>query len=190
MPELEEVFRISTQNVRPKPQALERQLGLQRRRLRQRKVGVYATVAALVIAGIVVGGSLWNDRAEPVPGGQGPLSEGVVPTVAQLVGTWATTLANGEPLFVLFQSDGTFGADGASGVLYGDPAGAGRYALEGGAITFVSSAAASVCVEGDDWTWEARLLENGRLRTVVTEDGTGICELGRGEVWTWVRLPG
>jgi hypothetical protein len=78
----------------------------------------------------------------------------------------------------------------ALGVLNGQPRGFGRYVLDGGTVTFVNDAGASGCVEGDDWTWAARLLEDGRLRTAVTEDGFDICRLGVGEVFTWVRLPG
>jgi hypothetical protein len=188
MPELEEVFRIATQNVRPKPRALERQLGLQRRRLWRRKAGVYATVAALVIAGLVVGSSLLNDRTATLPGGRG---EGVAPTAGQLVGTWVTTgRDNPDGLNVLFRSDGTFAMDTELGVLNGVPGGSGTYVLDDGVVTFVNSAGARGCVEGDGWTWEVRLLEDGRLRTVVTDDAGGICQFGTGTVWTWVRLPG
>jgi hypothetical protein len=91
---------------------------------------------------------------------------------------------------VLFRSDGTFAMDGQQGVLNGEPGGSGTYVLEGGTITFVNSAGARGCAEGDGWTWEVRLLENGWLRTVITDDAGGICQFGMGEVWTWVRLPG
>ena len=49
MPDVQEVFRLATQDVRPEPGALERQLRGQRRRALRRKVGGYAAVAALVL---------------------------------------------------------------------------------------------------------------------------------------------
>ena len=55
MPDVQEVFRMATQKVRPDPGALERQNLNQRRRVsRERRAG-YALAAALVIAGTVIG---------------------------------------------------------------------------------------------------------------------------------------
>jgi hypothetical protein len=50
MPDVQEVFRISTQKVRPDPGALERQQTHQRRSTARRKAGAYAVAAALVTA--------------------------------------------------------------------------------------------------------------------------------------------
>jgi hypothetical protein len=55
MPDVQEVFRMATQKVRPDPEALERQHRHQRRHAVNRKAGGYAVVAALVIAGVLIG---------------------------------------------------------------------------------------------------------------------------------------
>ena len=54
MPDVQEVFRMATQKVRPDPGALERQQGQQRRRTTRRKAGAYALAAALTAAIAVV----------------------------------------------------------------------------------------------------------------------------------------
>jgi WD40 repeat protein len=54
MPEVQEVFRMATQKVRPEPGALERQFQGQRRRSARRKGGAVALAAALVITAAVV----------------------------------------------------------------------------------------------------------------------------------------
>ena len=53
MPDVQEVFRMSTQKVKPDPGALERQFGQQRRRTIRRKASVYGLVAALVVIAAV-----------------------------------------------------------------------------------------------------------------------------------------
>jgi Tol biopolymer transport system component len=54
MPEVEEVFRMATQKVRPDPGALERQNRTQRRRNNRRKAGVYVLVACLTLAVVLI----------------------------------------------------------------------------------------------------------------------------------------
>jgi hypothetical protein len=54
MPDLQEVFHVATQKVRPDPGALERQHSRERRRAIRQKVTVYALVAAVVIAAVVI----------------------------------------------------------------------------------------------------------------------------------------
>jgi Tol biopolymer transport system component len=54
MPEVQEVFRMSTQQVKPDPGALERQLNRQRRRSVARKLGAFAVAVAVVVVGIAV----------------------------------------------------------------------------------------------------------------------------------------
>jgi hypothetical protein len=69
MPDVQEVFRMSTQKVKPDPGALERQFGQQRRRTIRRKAGVYGLVAALVvIAAVAVREGVVSARH--VPAGQ------------------------------------------------------------------------------------------------------------------------
>ncbi|MGZ8581514.1 MAG: TolB family protein, partial [Actinomycetota bacterium] len=53
MPDLREVFQMSTQKVRPDRGFTERQDFRQRRRMRNRKVGAYAVVAAIAVVAVV-----------------------------------------------------------------------------------------------------------------------------------------
>jgi Tol biopolymer transport system component len=63
MPEVEEVFRMATQKVRPDPGALERQNRGQRRRNNRRKAGVYVLVACLTLAVVLIAvGALRNEQ--------------------------------------------------------------------------------------------------------------------------------
>jgi Tol biopolymer transport system component len=67
MPDVQEVFRMSTQKVRQDPGAMERQLNRQRKSARNRKAGAFALVgciaAALIVAAVVT-----SDRSsEPAP---------------------------------------------------------------------------------------------------------------------------
>ena len=81
MPEVEEVFRMATQKVRPDPGALERQDRAQRRRNNRRKAGVYALVAVLMIIGVAVAASVTcGDHTPAHPPKQTP------PLGAQIVG--------------------------------------------------------------------------------------------------------
>ena len=62
MPDVQEVFRMSTQKVRQEPGAMERQLTRQRRAARNRKAGTFAVVGAIVALAIVVISNV--DRSE------------------------------------------------------------------------------------------------------------------------------
>jgi Tol biopolymer transport system component len=53
MPEVQEVFRMSTQKVRQDPGAMERQLNRRRKAARNRKLGSFAVVGVIVAAAIV-----------------------------------------------------------------------------------------------------------------------------------------
>jgi hypothetical protein len=70
MPDVQEVFRVATQKVRPDPGALERQQSQQRRSTIRRKVGAYGLVAAVVGAIAVVAVRAGVDSGEQVPGNQ------------------------------------------------------------------------------------------------------------------------
>jgi TolB protein len=66
MPDVQEVFRMATQKVRPDPEALERQHRGQRRRVAQKRAAVYALVLVLVVAGVVIGiSTLRSDDVQP-----------------------------------------------------------------------------------------------------------------------------
>ena len=70
MPEMQEVFRMATQKVRPDPGFVDRQHENQRRQSRRRKAGALVLVAVLVIAGVVVGISTLRsgDEGKVIPG--------------------------------------------------------------------------------------------------------------------------
>jgi hypothetical protein len=70
MPEVQEVFRVATQKVRPDPGALERQYGQQRRRSIRRKAAVYGLVAAIGVAGAIVAVRVGFDTVTQEPVGQ------------------------------------------------------------------------------------------------------------------------
>jgi len=73
MPDVQEVFRMATQKVRPDPEALERQHQGQRRRVARERAAVYALVAVLVVAGVVVGiSTLGSDDVRPAGSGANP----------------------------------------------------------------------------------------------------------------------
>jgi Tol biopolymer transport system component len=73
MPEVQEVFRMATQKVRPDPGALDRQHRGQRRRVARKRAAVYALVAVLVVAGVVVGiSTLGSDDVRPGASGSNP----------------------------------------------------------------------------------------------------------------------
>jgi hypothetical protein len=83
MPEVQEVFRMSTQKVRPDPGALERQHGAQRQRTMRRKLGAYGLVAALAIAIVIVavqvGGSSRDQTPLGEPSGSGTTTDVTAP---------------------------------------------------------------------------------------------------------------
>jgi Tol biopolymer transport system component len=78
MPEVQEVFRMATQKVRPDPGALDRQLRGQRARSVRRKAGAYAVVAALLGIGAIVAVNSLQDRGSTDKVGTDPT--GPVPT--------------------------------------------------------------------------------------------------------------
>ncbi len=74
MPDLNEVFQMSTQKVQPDRGFTERQEFRQRRRMRNRKIGAYAVVAAIfVIAAIVIAEVL--NGPTPVPANLTPTED-------------------------------------------------------------------------------------------------------------------
>jgi hypothetical protein len=73
MPEIQEVFRMATQKVRPDPGSLDRQHRGQRRRVATKRTTVYALVALLLIAGVVIGiSTLRSDDVQPAGSGSNP----------------------------------------------------------------------------------------------------------------------
>lgn len=73
MPNVQEVFRMSTQKVRPEPGFLDRQIAHQRRAARNRKAGAIAVVIALVM-GLIAFAVVERDDERLIPGGNGGAS--------------------------------------------------------------------------------------------------------------------
>lgn len=184
MPEVQEVFRMATQRVRPDPGALERQHRNQRWQVTKRKGGVYALVAALVIAGTLIGIGALRDQ-DPVGGP----AAGEVLTTNDLIGVWVRSGTGGgdDFSFVKFNRDGTFAAAHYEQLLYSDNSPAvGTYELADGTITFTTDEQSSFCRPLETWVWEAMLVADGRLRTVAVDDGVN-CGVGL-NIETWLRL--
>ena len=70
MPDVQEVFRMATQKVRPEPGFVDRQFTQQRRRSRNRKVGALAIAAALGVLAVVVVIRAVDDGTGTRPGGE------------------------------------------------------------------------------------------------------------------------
>jgi Tol biopolymer transport system component len=94
MPEIQEVFQMATQKVRPDPEALDRQHRGQRRRVAQKRAAVYALVVALLVAGAVVAiSTLGRDKEQPAhEGSNAPSPETTEQTLSIVdVGTGSAT---------------------------------------------------------------------------------------------------
>jgi Tol biopolymer transport system component len=102
MPDLQEVFRVSTQKVHPEQGALDRQHRRQRRSARNRKAGAFALVAAILVVLVALGLTL-RTGSEEQPA-QSPSSPSSVPlrTTAPIgppmIGTDGTTIQQLPPL--------------------------------------------------------------------------------------------
>jgi Tol biopolymer transport system component len=75
MPDLQEVFRMATQKVRQDPGALDRQVGKQRKAVRNRRLSVFATVLVLVAA-TVTAFALTRSDSQDVPANGATISIG------------------------------------------------------------------------------------------------------------------
>lgn len=191
MPDLEEVFRMSTQKVRPEPGALERQFGKQRRRSTRQRVAVYALVVGLV-AGTAIGfASLGREEdrpGNPDPGPSLPVIEGQLPTPSLLNGIWLEDRGRAVyPVLVRFSLDGTFAIDNG-GRLDTTPVVLGTYEIDGRRITFTTDGSRD-CFDGESWAWEVGLPEDGRLEGVhAVDNATAACSLSVGTRWNLTRV--
>jgi hypothetical protein len=102
MPDVQEVFRVATQKVRPDAGALDRQQTKQRQRTTRRRVGAYAVAAALIatIAFVAVRAGLGSIENVQV-GGQ-PSSGSSVITPKEPV---ATVTSNGSTCSIVIRAD-------------------------------------------------------------------------------------
>ncbi len=94
MPDVQEVFRMATQEVKPDPGALERQHGRQRRSARNRKRAALA-VAAVIIAAIAIFAVAALNRAKErsAPATVAPSGSGIEFTTVGLDGSVRSTLS-------------------------------------------------------------------------------------------------
>ena len=109
MPDVQEVFRLATQKVRPDPGTLERQHRAQRRSAIRRRAGVYSLVAALAIIGAVLALTLPRDEsAPPIPG------DSLAPT-DPLPGNYILSISTGAltPLSIADGTEFDVSADGS-----------------------------------------------------------------------------
>jgi WD40 repeat protein len=103
MPEVQEVFRMATQKIRPEPGALERQFQGQRRRSARRKGGAVALAAALVITAAVVVIEAARDAGA---GGSVPADEGTATESLRVPGYGFGISVDGTRLFTRVEASG------------------------------------------------------------------------------------
>ncbi len=93
MPEVQEVFRMTTQKIRQEPDAPERQTQVQRHREARRKATVFALVAGLLVIAAAVGLTTMTRSNEPAT--QPPPSQGIKTTFTPTAGAFIVDLATG-----------------------------------------------------------------------------------------------
>lgn len=169
MPDVQEVFRMATQKVRPDEGFVDRQLEHQRRRSRNRRVGTYVLVGAIGIVGAIVAFSLGFRGDQQVPATR-PTQAPVVAEaleLSDLVGVWFEV--DGSHLLNISR-DGSYALDD-SGLLDTSPDDAGSVEIgDDGSIRFVSSAASRECTPGATWVWRSAELEQRGLLRVAEAD--------------------
>jgi hypothetical protein len=189
MPDVREVFDVTTHRVRPDPDALERQHRGQRRRVARRKAGVYAVVTLLAIAVVAIGIRIWtaDDRRRPADRNV-PSLEGRSPTIDRLTGVWAENEPFGPwgyPIIVWFSADGAFAFEDYGE--FGSPAVLGTYEIAGDVVTL--HVGGEVCQVGDEIIWRARVTDDGRLNMVITQDAPGeSCGAAEGARTSFTRV--
>jgi hypothetical protein len=198
MPDVQEVFRMATQKVRPDPGARERQGQTQRRQVVKQRAGGYALLAVLVIAALVIGvTALSRNDVQPAsePGeGEAPGSTamGAPPTVEALQGIWFEDRGTGvwpQPIMARFDPAGAFALGGATDQ---DAWISGQYEVEGHTIRFTVSGG-DCNADGAVFTWVGGIAAEGRLETEHrgTVDGgnsVGGCGIPIGEPYNLTRV--
>lgn len=158
---------MATQKVGPDPVALERK---QRWQAGKGKAAVYALVAGLLIAGVVVGISTLGGDERGRPAGQRDPATGL--TREQLAGVWRQTKGidtAGQSPLLSFGTDGTFAIDN-QGALDTGPVMQGTYGLDGDNITLTDSG-----VGCDEMKWRVSLAQEGVLEHTMADPATGAC---------------
>ena len=154
MPEVQEVFRMATQKVRPEPGALERQFQGQRRRSARRKGGAVALAAALAItAAVVVIEAARDAGAGSVPADQGTRTESL-----RVAGYGFGISVDGSRVFTRVEASGAI-YDAESGTLLQTVSGRGD-----GVVAFSPDGQRFVSARGGQET---------ELRTFVHDAATG-----------------
>jgi hypothetical protein len=109
MPDVQEVFRMATQKVRPEPGFVDRQQDHQRRRQRNRKLGAFAVAAAIGLAAVALFLGTRGGQPTSTPATQPP------PTLRLVDPTAGETASSFVQAFGQLNADRalTFVADGA-----------------------------------------------------------------------------
>jgi hypothetical protein len=162
MPDVQEVFRMATQKVKPEPGALERQFQGQRRRARNRRIGGFVAGGIIVVAAVVLGVVLLNGGGNGNP--QPAISQSAHPSAVP-----SATVAPPAPAFALgdvatlwsekggshllsIKSDGTYAIDDA-GLIDTAPADVGTVAVVGKTLVFTSTGG-TACGSGQAFTFD------------------------------------
>jgi Tol biopolymer transport system component len=93
MPEVQEVFRMTTQKIRQEPDAPERQTQVQHHREARRKATVFVLVAGLLLVVAAIGLSTATQSRAPAK--QPPPSQGIKTTFTPTIGAFIVDLATG-----------------------------------------------------------------------------------------------
>jgi hypothetical protein len=159
------------------------------------RLGGYALIAALVIAGaVIVIAALQRDERPPVSRpaegeAPAPRPDGAPPSVEALQGIWLEDQETGgaRPLMARFGADGTFFL---GGVLDTDSWIHGTYEVDGQAIRFTATGGS--CGSRDVFTWSGGIVSEGRLelehRGTEEGSGVGVCTFPIGEPFHFLRV--
>jgi Tol biopolymer transport system component len=179
MPEIQEVFRMATQKVRPDPGALDRQYGRRRRRMIRQKVAVFGLVAAVVVAAAIAVAIVPHRTGKKTP--NSTPSTGVKPAAAEqavivgLDGSLVGTVGMPSSAFALSLSP-----DGST-VAFADADG--RLATIGIDGSGLRELTGPMAVQGPAWSPDGSLIAFQGLRHsnrdifVITANGSGLRRL-------------
>jgi hypothetical protein len=184
MPELKEVFDVVSQKVEPDLEAWREQERRQRRTARNRRIGVFALVAALGVAAAVI--SMASRPQEERTVDVGHPVDGSVPTNEAMAGLWLNQgpSPGWSGLMAQFGRDGSFAFD-AEGELGVSPANVGTYEIDGHVVTFTSGSGGDTCSTGESFSMRVGVRDDGQLHGVMLEDG---CRTAKDTEFIWTRV--